>query len=100
MAHCKYRLCSSFIGSPIKQWQSKDYRRKRLLLQMYFEQKLIYHPELGFQTTELPLILELSGQKNLSKNNLVDTLQNSLNLIIEWVMRSYNLIKTPQDTSK
>lgn len=30
---------------------------------------------------------------------LVDTLQNSLNPIIEWVMRSYGLLQTLEDTS-
>jgi site-specific DNA recombinase len=61
-----------YIAYPIKQWKNKDYRRKRLLLRMYFSDKLIWHPENGFQTVELPLILELSKHKTTSKNTVVE----------------------------
>jgi site-specific DNA recombinase len=88
-----------FMDCPLKQWQSKDYKRQRLLLSMYFEQKLVYDANLGFQTVELPLILELSSQLMYKKTHLVDIVQNSLNPIYEWVMRSYALIQTLQDTS-
>ncbi len=62
----------NFAGSPLKQWESKDYKLQRLLLGMYFEQKLIYHPESGFQTVKLPLILDLCQSKTTNKNHLVE----------------------------
>jgi hypothetical protein len=65
------RVVLDFVGSPIKQWESKNYRRQRLLLGMYFENKLTYDPVSGFQTAQLPLILELLQQKNISKTHLV-----------------------------
>ncbi len=66
------RVVLDFVGSPIKQWQDNNHRRQRLLLQMYFDQKLTYDPVYGFQTAQLPLILELSQDKSVSKNNLVE----------------------------
>ena len=81
------RVVLNFVGSPIKQWESKNYRRQRLLLGMYFENKLTYDPVFGFQTAQLPLILELSQQKNISKTHLVDTLRNSLNQLFDYTWR-------------
>lgn len=66
------RVVLNFVENPIKQWESKNYRRQRLLLGMYFENKLTYNLINGFQTVELPLILALSQQKNIDKNNLVE----------------------------
>ena len=57
----------SYIENPLFQWQSGKYLKQRLLLSMYFEKKISYHPELGFQTNELPLILAISKEKTTSK---------------------------------
>ncbi len=62
----------NFVAAPIKQWESKNYRRQRLLLGMYFDERLTYDPVLGFQTAQLPLILELSQQKIVDKSHLVE----------------------------
>lgn len=83
-----------FIKSPIKQWENGDCNKKRLLLQMYFDKKLVYDPLNGFQTLELPLILELSKQKMTPKGHLVDTLSKNFKPIYEWIMNSYVLIKS------
>ncbi len=89
-----------YVGEPIKQWRNKDYRRKRLLLQMYFEQKLVYQNDCGFQTTELPLVLELSQQKTNSKINLVDKTENLSNRLFDYLARFwrfYNSCQTLQN---
>ena len=39
---------------------------------MYFEQKLVYNRQFGFQTAEIPFILRAIQQKPVSKNHLVE----------------------------
>ncbi len=60
-----------YLKNPVNQWDSGIFSKRRLLLGMYFEKKMTYHPETGFQTNDLPLILELTSNKNISKNTLV-----------------------------
>ncbi len=61
-----------YLKNPVNQWDSGIFSKRRLLLGMYFEQKMTYYPETGFQTNDLPLILEVTSNKNISKNTLVE----------------------------
>jgi site-specific DNA recombinase len=65
-------VVTEYVGTPIKQWQSQDYRRQRLLLQMYFEDRIVYEPGLGLQTIQLPLILEITSKIPLNKAKMVE----------------------------
>jgi hypothetical protein len=59
------------VKNPVKLWESPLYEDKRLLLGMYFEERISYDRETGFGTATLPHILELCKQKSRAKNNLV-----------------------------
>ena len=62
----------NYLSDPLKQWQNRGYEGRRLLLSMYFERKLVYNRDLGFQTAEIPFILGTIRQKNISKTHLVE----------------------------
>jgi hypothetical protein len=62
----------SYIKNPLFQWQKPGYEDKRLLLNIFFSEKIVYNREYGFQTHNLPLILALSTQANTPKSNLVE----------------------------
>ena len=62
----------NYLSDPLKQWQTGKYEGKRLLLSMYFEQKLAYSLESGFQTAQIPFVLGTIRQKNISKTHLVE----------------------------
>lgn len=81
-----------FVGHPIKQWETNDFKRKRLLLSTYFSQNLIWDPINGFQTVELPLILELCKLKNTSKNSLVEMVSNSWHDYYAQIIQQYQLL--------
>ncbi len=61
-----------YLSKPLEQWQTRDYAGKRLLLGMYFEQKVAYNREFGFQTAQIPFVLATIQQEHVSKNHLVD----------------------------
>ncbi len=62
----------NYLSDPLKQWQTRGYEGKRLLLSMYFEQKLAYNRDFGFQTAQIPFILGTIRQNPASKNHLVE----------------------------
>ncbi len=62
----------NYLSDPLKQWQKRGYEGKRLLLGMYFEQKLVYNHEFGFQTAQIPFVLATIQQEHVSKNHLVE----------------------------
>lgn len=63
-----------YIKNPLFQWQKPNYEDKRLFLNIFFEQKIKYYRNEGFQTSDLPLILALSTQENVSKNSMVESI--------------------------
>ncbi len=81
------RVVFSFVENPLQQWRKPDYHNKRLLLNMYFRNKIPYHIDLGFQTPDIPLILKLISQKDVSKDSLVDTGENTSNPVIDYLTR-------------
>lgn len=60
------------LENPIKMWETKEYTRKRLLLNMYFSRGVVYNKKTGFQTPDLPLIVKVLTSKDTSKNSLVE----------------------------
>ncbi len=62
----------NFIQNPVKEWENPELGNKTLLINMYFPKKLVYEPEAGFQTPELPDIFALIEELDNSKNNLVE----------------------------
>jgi len=63
-----------YLSKPLEQWQTRDYAGKRLLLGMYFEQKVAYNREFGFQTAQIPFVLATIQQEHVSKNHLMENL--------------------------
>lgn len=61
-----------YLSKPLQQWQTRGYAGKRLLLGMYFEQKIAYNRDFGFQTAQIPFVLATISQNHESKNHLVE----------------------------
>jgi DNA invertase Pin-like site-specific DNA recombinase len=76
-----------YLKEPVKHWESPNYKDKRLLLNMYFGQKLSYNKETGFQTPQLPDILELITEIDASKIHLVDMPGNTSNRLFDYLNR-------------
>jgi len=62
----------NYMIDPVRMWQSKNYQDKRLLLEMYFEEKLIYKLNEGLGTANLACLPKLLCTKETSKNHLVE----------------------------
>ncbi len=58
--------------NPLKVWNDPDYKEKRLLLGMYFEQGIVYTKNFGFGTPVLPLIVKTISQKHITKSAMVE----------------------------
>lgn len=65
----------NFLSDPVAQWEKPNFRNKRLLLDMYFEDKLTYNPETGFQTPRLPNVLKAIQENSNSKIKLVERVE-------------------------
>lgn len=61
-----------YLENPVRMWQSENYKDKRLLLEMFFEQKLAYDRKEGFGTTSLACLVGLITTKQASENHLVE----------------------------
>jgi site-specific DNA recombinase len=66
------KVVLDYIKNPVEQWESGKFYKLRLLLGMYFGDKVVYEQKAGFQTPELPLILAISRDKTTTKNDLVE----------------------------
>jgi site-specific DNA recombinase len=66
------RVVFEYLENPIVQWKKPEYQSKRLLLNMYFDQKIVYNLNSGFQTAEIPYICRVIRHKQVSKNSLVE----------------------------
>lgn len=67
-----YDVVVACIERPVVMWQSENYRDKRLLLEMYFEQKLAYDLKEGFGTPDLACLVRLITTKQASQKALVE----------------------------
>jgi site-specific DNA recombinase len=76
------------LENPANMWQTKEFRRKRLLLNMYFTRGVVYNKKSGFQTPDLPLIVTVLTQKHTTKNHLVEMarvkLASKTNSLFNW----------------
>lgn len=61
-----------YLENPVVMWQSENYKDKRLLLEMYFEEKLTYDLKEGFGTATLAHLVNLLTTKETSENHLVE----------------------------
>ncbi len=61
-----------YLENPVRMWQSENYKDKRLLLEMYFEEKLAYDLKEGFGTATLACLPKLLCIKEPSENDLVE----------------------------
>ncbi len=61
-----------YIENPVRMWQSENYQDKRLLLEMYFKEKLTYDLKEEFGITTLEPLVSLLIAKEPSKNQLVE----------------------------
>ena len=43
------RVVFDYLKNPLTQWNNPNYQKKRLLLGMYFENKIAFDPEKGFK---------------------------------------------------
>ncbi|MFZ6035402.1 MAG: recombinase family protein [Patescibacteria group bacterium] len=65
-------LVFKYIENPVRMWQSPNYKDKRLLLEMYFNDKLTYDLKEGLGTVNLACLVSLITSKQSSKNHLVE----------------------------
>jgi site-specific DNA recombinase len=66
------RIVFDYLKNPVNQWDNPDYQKKRLLLNMYFENRITYDMETGYQTADLPVIIRVLSQQYTSKQHLVE----------------------------
>ncbi len=73
------------IEQPALMWQSTNYSDQRLLLEMYFEDKIPYDLEDGFGTARLACLPKLLCIKPKEKSRLVDISENISNQVIDYI---------------
>ena len=61
-----------FLRNPLKQWETGDIHRKKLVLKLVFEQKLTYNRKSGFETAILSLPLRVFTLPEAQKGSLVE----------------------------
>lgn len=62
----------SYLENPVLMWQSANYHDKRTLLEMYFDEKLMYDRNEGFGTITLACLPKLLCFKEATENYLVE----------------------------
>lgn len=62
----------SILEKPALMWQSPNYKDKRLLLEMYFEEKITYDLKAGLGTASLAPLPKLLCMKEAFENHLVE----------------------------
>jgi site-specific DNA recombinase len=61
-----------YLENPVNIWQKADYKKKRLLLSVYFQQKIAYDRNSGFGTAVLPNVIKLITEKSNVKKPMVE----------------------------
>lgn len=59
-----------FLENPLSIWEKPDINAKRLVLKLVFAEKLVYHPDLGFETAQKSMLVGLF--ETVSTNNSQD----------------------------
>lgn len=80
----------NYLENPLNMWKNGSYKDKKLLLNIYFENRVSYDKNSGFGTADLPLILSIFRQKGTSKKALVDTALKKWNRIVSWLHEKYH----------
>jgi len=65
-------LVFKYLENPVNMWRSPNNEDKKLLLEMYFNDKLTYDLKEGFGTVNLACLVNLIITKESSKNHLVE----------------------------
>jgi len=87
------KLVFGYLEHPLNHWKSPEFIEQRTLLNVYFNKGISYNKISGFGTPKLPLILEVLTQSNPSKNHMVDSMENGLNQIWDYIWRWYPWVK-------
>jgi len=66
------KIVLSYLAEPVRMWQSENYKDKRLLLEMFFDEKLHYSLSDGLGTASLAPLPKLLSMKEAPKNALVE----------------------------
>jgi site-specific DNA recombinase len=61
-----------FLGNPLVQWQKGDIHRKKLVINLIFEENLAYNKNSGFETATLSLPLRVFTLPKAQKSRLVE----------------------------
>lgn len=57
-----FGVVMEFLKNPVNIWETEDINAKRLVMRLVFAEKLAFHPDLGFETAEKPLLIGLFEQ--------------------------------------
>ncbi len=82
-----------FLKNPIKQWREGDIHRKKLVLNLIFQENIAYNKNSGFGTATLSLSLRVFTLSKASETCLVEMVQESWNDLESYILGSYELIK-------
>ena len=61
-----------FLENPLVIWEKEDMNAKRLVLKLVFAEKLAFHPDLGFETTQKSPFVGLFEQFSAKKTQDVE----------------------------
>lgn len=89
----------NYLKSPLIQWNNPDYKKKRMLLSMYFEEKFIYDEIEGFKPLKLPDFLGILNEikkKPLDRVLLVEIISKNLEPIRDYILRWYPVLSETQ----
>ena len=59
-----------FLENPLVIWEKQEINAKKLVLKLVFAEKLVYHPDLGFETAQKSMLVGLF--ETISTNNSQD----------------------------
>jgi len=89
-----------FLGNPLVQWQKGDIHRKKLVLNLIFEENLAYNKNSGFETATLSLPLRVFTLPEATETRLVDILRNISNRLKDYLSRFWYYYQASQSLQK
>jgi hypothetical protein len=78
---------TGLLKNPYSIWQKLNVQEKHELYFFIFEEKLPFSKTEGYRTAQIPCAIRLFEEFAGQKPPMVDTLQNSLNQVFDWVWR-------------
>lgn len=81
-----------FLKNPLVQWQKGDIHRKKLVLNLVFEENLAYNKNSGFETATLSLPLRVFALPKAQNACLVDLIRKNWTQLHSWVFESSEAI--------